>query len=409
MATTFQGSSTFIKALPIMASAFIALAIGGVIGVSYIATLSGHPARGPFEGMTRLYGSHWYLMLLGFTNALISAELLTLLSMEWSRRVAPRHIIVVYLALYWLGVVTYMMGVYRVALVLASGSMLVVAYHTWRTLLSRSWIGLPPTHYNYLLTLTPIISAILILYWLASPLLGAPRYMLSIAMLILPVAAILAVESRDIPLLLGIPPGKSLALRSRGLRARATIAYATAVIGILLASAGYNMAGGVLIVISGVMGAASVSLISAIEAGSKAIPLAVRRHVGAHTALSFSWLILAGVLAVLADAGMLELNLRDALTHLLTLGFMFNVIMGIDAILLYGHAGISLSETPPPQPYPGILLNIGIALRLLYDMGILTMYSGVFSGLLTGIAILIFYIRNLRNIRRILKRKAAGA
>lgn len=402
----FQGSATFMKALPLMTSAIVALMIGGLAGIGFIATISGVDP-GPLSTLSRLYGAHWFLMILGFTNALISAELLTLLSMEWARRVAPPIVVGGFLALYWASIALYVTGQTRAGLLASVLGLAIVARYTWGTLLSRSWIGLPPTHYNYLLTATPIIMAALILYWLAAPSLGAPLYDLPLASIILPVAAIIAVETRDIPLLLGIPPSRSLAARSRSLRIRAAVAYTLATIGILAIALGHPGSGGLLLAVGGVLALSSVALLEAIEKASKAIPANVRRHVAAHTLASYAWFIGAGILATLQGLGVLEGRVGDAIAHMLTLGFMFNVIMGIDAILLYGHAGISLDKTPPPQPWPGLILNIGLALRILYDLNLLPAWAAVASGILTGAAIIGFYARNMINIRRILKSQGA--
>ncbi|MEB3779891.1 MAG: hypothetical protein GSR85_06650 [Desulfurococcales archaeon] len=405
--TVFKGEATFIKALPLMASALIALIIGGLAGIGFIMLQAGYKPPAIFSLLAPLYGSHWYLMILGFTLALISAELLTLLSMEWARRVAPPVIIAVFLVFYWSGIILYSTGYTMQALGASIIVLAISTLYTAKTLLSRSWIGLPPTHYNYLLTLTPPLTGVIIAYWIISEKMGLPSYDLPIATLFLPVAAIIAVESRDIPLLLGIPPTKSLALRSKQLRVRAVMAYIASGIGVILVAMGHLIPGGLLLIVGGLLAASSVALLQAVESASKAIPRVIRVHVATHTTISYIWFIGAGAIAIASGAGYVN-NVRvdDAITHMLTLGFMFNVIMGIDAILLYGHAGISLSETPKPQPWPGALLNVGLILRILYDIGIMQGWAAVASGLLTGIAIVGFYARNMRNIRKILKSKS---
>ncbi len=403
----FQGSATFMKALPLMASAMIALLVGGLAGLGLLAVITGS-TPGPLAVLSPIYGSHWFLMILGFTNALISAELLTLLSMEWSRRIAPRSLVAGFLVAYWISIALYITGSTTIALIISTIGLALVAWHTSRVLLTRSWIGLPPTHYNYLLTATPIIMAMIIVYWLAAQRLGLPSYNLPLASLILPVTAIIAVESRDIPLLLGIPPTKSLAARSRSLRIRAVAAYITSSLGILALASDYTSIGGMLIAVGGVLALTSVALLEAVERASKAVPATVKRHVATHVTLSYAWFIGAGLLALASSLGVIKgIALGDAVTHMLTLGFMFNVIMGIDAILLYGHAGISLDKTPPPQPWPGLLLNTGLALRILHDIGLLPGWIAVAGGALTGVAIIIFYVRNMINIRRILSQGVA--
>ena len=299
----FRGGTTFIKALPLMASALVTLVIGGIAGLGFIVVQAGYEPPRPLSLLQPLYGGHWYLMILGFTLALISAELLTLLSMEWARRIAPPAVIAVFLASYWIGVMFYSMGYTLHALVASIVALSVATLYTARTLLSKSWIGLPPTHYNYLLSLTPLITGIIIAYWIVSRESGLPSYDLPVATLFLPVAAIIAVESRDIPLLLGVPPTRSMALRSKQLRVRAVLAYIMSGSGVLLISMGNLALGGLLLIAGGILAASSVALLQAVEISSTVIPREIRAHVAVHVAVSYTWFIGAGILATLYGSG----------------------------------------------------------------------------------------------------------
>ncbi len=399
----FTSEATFLKALPIMASAVIALVIGGVIGTGYLGALAGGEI-GPLARLSSLFTAHWFLMILGFTNALIAAELLTLLSMEWSRRVAPAWVRMAFLAFYWASIILYASGMHEPGLLAAAAGLLIVGAYSFKVLTGRSWIGLPPSHYNYLLTATPFITLAVILAWLA---LGG--FSLPMALTLLPVAAIIAVESRDIPLLLGIPPSRNFMAKSRSLRARAVAGYAVSTVAILLLAYGMYALGGVLLAVGGVLAFMSVSLLKAVEKASKAIPVEVKKHVTAHVALSYAWFVLAGFVALAYGTGLVEgWRIDSIVVHMLTLGFMFNVIMGIDAILLYGHAGISLSETPKPTPWPGLVLNAGIIARVLFDAGLAGGVAALLSAVLTGLGILLFYVRNMSNILRIILARRRG-
>ncbi len=402
---SFESHATFRKAMPVLGSAIITLFFGGFVGVLFLAQLSGFTGFPSF--LARLFGSHWFFMVFGFTNALISAEILTLLSMEWAKKTASTRTILAFLFFFWSSMITYVLLGGNIPFILTIMSFIVVFIHSYKTLVKRSWIGLPPTHYNYLLTITPIIMVVLVIYtFLTKYTSGLPKLSLPTASIILPVAAIIAVETRDIPLLLGVPPTKSLALKSRSLRTRAVLAYIVSIIGILLAATNNLLIAGILLVIGGLLALSSISLIEAIEKNSKGIPQHIKKHVTTHTIISYTWFIASGIL--LATQKLLNLNpqgIHDSFIHMLTLGFMFNVIMGIDAILLYGHAGIPLNKTPKPQPWPGILLNIGLLLRMIIDIGGITGITGLISGILIGIGILVFYLRNLRNIRKIMLNK----
>ncbi len=399
----FKTEATFLKALPIMASAVIALVIGGIIGTGYLGAIAGAEI-GPLARLAGVFTSHWFLMLLGFTNALIAAELLTLLSMEWSRRVAPVWLRASFLALYWASVILYITGRHTLGLLAAAGGLAIVGAYSLRVLTGRSWIGLPPTHYNYLLTATPFITLAVIVAWL---ILGG--FSLPIALTILPVAAIIAVETRDIPLLLGIPPSRNFIAMSRALRVRAVAGYVLSTLGIIMLAYRVYTLGGLLLAVGGVLAFLSVSLLEAVEKASKAIPAEVKRHVTMHVAVSYAWFILAGVVAVAYGLGLLDgWRIDSIIVHMLTLGFMFNVIMGVDAILLYGHAGISLSETPKPTPWPGLMLNTGIIARILFDAGMASGLAALSSSLLTGLGIIFFYVRNMSNILRIILARRHG-
>ena len=93
----------------------------------------------------------------------------------------------------------------------------------------------------------------------------------------------------------------------------------------------------------------------------------------------------------------------DMAVHAVTLGFMFNVIFGVDAVLLYGHAGIPFDKAPRPSPIPGLLLNSALILRAIHGFTGLAPRLAALSGPLAGLGILFFYGRNIAKLRRLLR------
>jgi len=144
------------------------------------------------------------------------------------------------------------------------------------------------------------------------------------------------------------------------------------------------------------------------------VPVHVRRHLLGHLAASYAWMLAAGALALATGAGLLPsgasaAGARDMIVHSLTLGFMFNVIFGVDAVLLYGHAGIPLSRVPRPTPLPGILLNTALILRLAHSLGYRLGGAVLLSGPLAGLGIALFYALNMTRMMRAMRRmKAEG-
>ncbi len=405
-----QAHDMFKKAMPVMASALALLVFGGMVGIGYLVTLMGSSPPAPLSWTPRFFTHHWFYMVMGFTLALISAELLVLLSAEWSKRAAPRGLIMAFVATVWASAFAYTLASKGLGLLLSALATGLVLLHVKRSLLTRSWIGLPPTHYNHLLATTLLLTLILTLAHALDQLgLVDPLPLnLALASMVLPVGAIIAVESRDIPLLMGIPPTRALAEKREQIRTRAVTGYALSVGGILLLSYTGSPAslalGGLLVLLGGVIAASSVGLLGLLEKTSAGVPKGLKGHSRLHIMLSFAWFLAAGLIAMAWGLGAEMPLAEDAIVHSLALGFMFNVIFGVDAILLYGHAGIPINRVPPPTPIPTLLLNASLLLRLAYDLAGAQLFGLVLaSGPLAGLAILYFYARNMRHIRRLLK------
>jgi len=396
------GKPPIVEAAPILASAMVLLVFAGLVGIGYLSALAGSPLPG-FEWTARFFDAHWFMMIYGFTTALVGMELLTLLSLEWSGRIAPAPLRTLFLALLWAGQIAYLAGHPVPGLVLAAASLLVLAGYAWKSLMVPSSIGLPPGHYNLLVSLAPAVTAVLTLAYIP---LGDDVFFLSRASTVFIVLAIIAVLSRDVPLLLGVRPTKEYIRLRPVLARRAKAAYLLALAGIILASATHavlQVVGGLLLVASAAASLASLGLPQALEASSKGIPVEIKRNLRVQVLLAHAWLAIAGLMAVAGGAGWSGWPVWDVFTHAITLGFMFNIIMGVDAVLLYGHAGIPLEMVPKPSPVPSILLNAGILVRLVHAVKPLSPALMGVSGLLAGAGILLFYGRNMARIIRILR------
>jgi len=402
------GKPPIVEAAPILGSAMILLVLGGLVGVGYLSALAGHLLPG-FEWTTSLFAAHWYIMIYGFTAALVGMELLTLLSLEWSGRIAPAWLRHTFLALLWAGVASYVAGYHTLGLLMGAASLGLLSWYAWKSLMAPSSIGLPPGHYNLLVSLAPALTALVTIAYI---LLGDEYLSLARASTIFIVLAIIAVLSRDVPLLLGVRPTKEYIRLRPVLARRAKAAYTLAFTGILLASTNNSIlqaAGGLAVAASAAASLASLALPQALEASSKGIPGEIKRNLRVQVLIAHAWLALAGVMALAGGAGIIGWPAWDMFTHAITLGYMFNIIMGVDAVLLYGHAGIPLSMVPRPSPAPSLLLNAGLAVRLAYAIAPLPGVAAGVSGLLAGAGILLFYGRNMARIVSILRRGAAGA
>ena len=399
----FLHESPIKKEIPLLLSALVILVIAGIIGISYLSTLTIHNPIINSNWLIKLYGAHWFFAIMGFTVGLISSEILVLLSLEWSGRMASQSTILLFLALFWPAMILYPLGYTRIALILSVIYLLFLFIHASRILLAPSLMGFKPTHYNYLLTVTPLLLAALVISWLVARTEGRTLFNLAMATTSFPVLTIIAVEGRDIPLLLGIKPTREFVLRKRkALSRRAVTAYVLAFLGILMASFEDTIGlllGGITIILSALFSISSTGLMEALS--PQGLSSKTRRGLLYTVILAQIWLIIAGISLIIASVTNYHMAI-DMAVHSITLGFMFNTIFGVDSALLYGHAGIPLSMAPEPTFVPIMLLNIALALRALYDLAGIAPLLAMLSGPLVGIAILWFYIRNFVKIRIIL-------
>lgn len=379
-----------------MLSGMAALILGGLVGTMWMLRYQGVDL-GFVESLPGI-GFHWFLMIYGFLLSLISVEMLSLLSFEWSGRVASARYIVSYLALFWASVILWIYGEVIASLALVSINMALLAAYGSSVFLRPSRLGFKPTHYNILMVLTPIIMfSILVLWILQAFFIGATIYEISVASLIFPVGAIIAVESRDIPLLTGqigggLSPHRSLIMAG----------YVLTILGILVYSTRIPFrgeVGGLLTILGTILVIKDLGLLSSLSIGARKglVPSYMARYSMIHLITAFIWLVLGGVLFTLTPLlSSVSILPKDLAVHAISLGFIFNTIFGVDAVLMYSHAGISLRRAPRPSYIPYILFNISLMLRAIYDLtGI--QWVTVASAPLTGLGVVLFFL--MHNIR----------
>lgn len=399
MEFAMQARKAFLEsARPIMLPGVVLLMIGGVLGTVQLLRLQGLEMPWiPFQ-------AHWYLMIYGFLLALISTEILVFLSMEWLGRAVSSRAAVPF------GILIMVSSLARIAGLNALSSALLVilltmlSAYAWRTYLSPSRLGLRPFSYNTQLVATSLAALAISTAILARDL-GGPGIPLDyrVASLVLPLGAIYAVYSRDIGLVTGAPPRVS----RRAVMTSHAI-FSLAVAGVVLGSTLHGTAtwtlGWLMVSASAAGIAISSGLIrSMIRELPTIVPRRLARQGLARILTGILWLSLAGPLAVAGiAAGVAPTLLRDAVIHLLALGFVFNTIFGVDSFLIYSHLGASLRNAPQPNPLPYILLNLGILLRVFYDIGLESPVT-LLSAPLTGLGIVIFYTIQLRTMMRLAK------
>jgi len=394
---------------PIMLSGVITLMLGGLVGIDRMLGYQGVDL-GVIMDLSSTFSVHWFLMTYGFLLSLISLEILALLSFEWSGDVAGSIYRLLYLILFWISVLLLMIGDLEASLLTVSVILIMVAIYASRIYLKPSRLGFKPTHYNYLLTASPGIGGAIILAWLlARRLSSASPYDVAVASLAFPVATIIAVESRDIPLLLGGSPLRPSTRRS------IFIGYGLVVAGILVFSQSiypwFRPFGGIPLIIGAILAITGSGLLRSILEGVRGglVPRYMAVYSAIHLIAAFSWLIIGGAL-MLAYPWILDFstNPRDLAIHSIALGYIFNTIFGVDSVLMYSHMGISLRRAPKPSYLPYILLNTSLILRALYDIAGVGGIT-VLSAPLTGISILLFFaMHNMRlsRLRREMERVA---
>lgn len=308
---------------------------------------------------------HWFLMIYGFFNFLIGNELLIALSREWSGKTANLAEVLIFYLLASSAILSYVLFPNKyLAFLLLAFSHLILLYHS-RVYLRRSWIGLKPRAYNYLIIATLIITSII-------EVLQIPLYNPAISLLY-PSAMIFAVMSRDVSLVLG---GKKVN------QFQMSLAYIMLVLGFLFYS--YNSF------------ATSLSLFLAWLISFVSINLFDKRgrlYSKICLGMAWSWLLISSIFV----------NNLDVFVHSISVGFLFNTIFGVDVILMDLLLGIFNRNFFIKSSYiPVILLNLGIAMRFGYDLlGNVPIF--LIQAPLQGLGIISFYLNTFYQIIQQLK------
>lgn len=308
---------------------------------------------------SRFFALHWYFMLFGFFLALIGNEILLALSLEWSGKTAPRPLFITFaLSILASAIIAVLYPSQPYYLYITFFSLLILLYHA-RIYFKPSRFGLKPISYNYLIFLTLALTA-LISILLAN---NYPRWLA----LAFPSLMIFSVMSRDIGLIFGgrIVDSKLM-----------VIAYLALLSGFLLYPSQY----------------ASISffvgwLVSLYASGI----LKAKGMLYPKLCLSLAWLWLffASIFSALS---------YDAFIHSIAVGYLFNTIFGVDVVLLdLLMAVFGVRVKVKPSYIPVLLLNLGLAMRVLFDLG-LSHPLLLLAAPLQGLGIISFFFNMLRQV-----------
>jgi len=329
------------------------LLLGGIPAVLTFMNMQGLP----WVPILQIFSVHWFLFIYGFFGLLIGNELFAALSVEWSGKIAGRKYILPYFLFTVLANVFAIFYSLTVALLLMVISFLILLIYSSRVYLKVSRIGLKPTIYNYLIIAGIILTIGVLIY---QYLFAAVEYY----NLIFPVGIIFAVMSRDI----------GAVTRARVIGWENALALILVSLGILLYPNGWPLM---------ILGW-GLSLHA-----SKLYTFKGRRYPVIHSITAWIFLLLSSV--------MQPLN-YDAFVHLLSVGFLFNTIFGVDAVLLDLYSNVfqkRISIKPTYVPY--VLLNLGLVTRLAFDLGISNPLL-LISAPLQGIGILAFFLNVIRAV-----------
>jgi len=373
-----------LAAAPIMAPGMISLVVSGLAGITIMWGWAGRWGT-PLLGVEQ----HWTLMIFGFFAALIGNEVLNLLSIEWSGRFAPPWLSAASSLAIWGVLASALLGSVRLAHAFFGVFALLLTAYAWRVYLRPSRIGLRPTTYNKLLVANLALSAALA-FAAASDAPIDP----AIAALVFPVGTIYAVMARDISVVLGGKPvPQSLNAAAYALVVAAlvlwslepVIAFAKAVAGLLMVASSIVSLG-----FSGVIRGARAAR----------MPTVLQLYT------AYAWSAVAGALLLIGAPGLWI----DVAIHALTLGFIFDIVFGVDIILLelllastgsvLGTIRVRTSSrgiVELQRLVPYVLLNLGLLLRIAYAASQIDV-AAVASGPLVGAGIILFMLMTLRKV-----------
>ncbi|AET32179.1 hypothetical protein [Pyrobaculum ferrireducens] len=366
------------RVLPVMAPGLISLVLGGLGGVGIMWSWAG--ASFPLKLQIP---QHYVLMVAGFFGALIGNELLNVLSLEWAGRQAGRPLLALYAALLWALVFTAIGGLLAAAALIYVAMLAVLALYSGEVYLKPSKVGFRPPVSNHLVVATLPVSALL---FITAVFLGGSW---GVAALFFPVGMIYAIMARDIALVTGVRPSRPYL---------GAAAYAALVVSFALWVFGHVRPAGVLLIVSGAL---SVMF-------SGVARYARRGRLFSYVKIwsAYLWLMAAGVLLVVGGPGLWW----DVAVHAVALGFIFNIVFGVDVVLIdmlmtqtqqrvvvkVGRGG----GAPVLELATYILLNAGLAARALYALSAAGALA-LLSGPLVGIAVVAFLLYTQRRLMKL--------
>jgi hypothetical protein len=104
--------------------------------------------------------------------------------------------------------------------------------------------------------------------------------------------------------------------------------------------------------------------------------------------MAWSWLLVSSLLA----------RNYDMFIHAIAVGFLFNTVFGVDAVLMDMLLGLTGKRTVlRPSYIPLVLLNLGLVMRLATDFGLSSPVLWL-SAPLQGIGVLSFFANTLRQV-----------
>jgi len=239
-----------------------------------------------------------------------------------------------------------LVGAFAAAYLSSFVALLILLAYAGKVYLAPSRIGLKPVLYNYLLVAALAVSTVVPVFGLLG------LFNTAVAALIFPVGTIFAVMARDISLVTGKRPTGGWGN---------AVAFALIAAAFFTWAAGAPKVAGVLILTASVLSLASSGLLRGVEMRYSLVQI--------YTA--YFWLALSGiVLATTGGAGLWY----DVAVHATTLGFIFNIVFGVDVVLMDMLIGqvkrvtVSIRRRgfPVAEAVLSALLNVGLLLRALY-------------------------------------------
>jgi len=346
----------------LMLEGMILLLLAGIPAVLMFMNLQGFNAI----QVPNFFAVHWFITIFGFFLALIGNEILVALSMEWSGKVASKSLILSF------GILVLFSALIAIASKTITSlsfmdpyfyyitfiALLLLIYHS-RIYLKFSRFGLRPTSYNYLIVFTLVVTTFIVIF---ETLKFSPW--LSLAF---PVLMIFAVMARDI----------GLVFRGRFINSKAmTAAYFAMLFGFL--SYPYPIAS-IFFFIAWAISLYATRLISA--KGSLYPKICLN--------IAWVWLLLASIFSLIS---------YDAFIHSISVGYLFNTVFGVDVVLMdLLMATFSVRLKIKPSYIPILLLNLGLLMRIIFDIGF-SFPVLLLAAPLQGVGIISFFFNTFRQV-----------